>query len=370
MAEMAMPQKIAMSHLEIQANCRRLNGIIYLNRAIHLAGFSVVIDLLTQLVRRTELGEVVALCTVVRTRGSTPQDKGAAMLVLRDGNSIGTLGGGCVEAEVRVRAQRLMTENQNRLLSFSLDQDFGWDDGLVCGGVMDIAIQIFPSRQSVAPIQRILEDIAANRGVFLPIDVADEAEQPAHFEIEIPPTPTLLIAGAGHVGRALATIATQLDFKVAVIDDRADCLTPSNFPGAQCIPGDIELELSKYNIDRWTYVVIVTRGHRHDAQALAAVVNSPAAYVGLIGSKRKIHKILNELKDQGVSREKLANVHAPIGLEIAAVTPAEIAVSIAAELIAIRRGRGNVPARPMKVPPEKLDRWLQKSKLSQPEIKN
>jgi len=326
----------------------------------------VVIDLLSQIVRRTELGEVVALCTVVRTKGSTPQDKGAAMLVLRDGNSIGTLGGGCVEAEVRTRAQRLMGENQSRLLSFRLDQDFGWDDGLVCGGTMEVAIQIFASVESVTPIQRIMVELAANRGASLLIDVADESLESARFEIEIPPTPTLLIAGAGHVGRALALVAGQIGFKITVVDDRADCLNPTNFLGAQCILGDIELELSRFDINPWTYVVIVTRGHRHDAQALAAVIRSPAAYVGLIGSKRKIHKIFNELREQGVSRDQLANVHAPIGLEIAAVTPAEIAVSIAAELIAVRRGRRNLPANAMKVPPEKLDRWLQKSNPVQP----
>ena len=325
-----------------------------------------MIDLLSQIVRRTELGEVVALCTVVRTRGSTPQDKGAAMLVLRDGASIGTLGGGCVEAEVRTRAQRLMSDNQNRLLSFRLDQDFGWDDGLVCGGTMDIAIQIFASPESAAPIQRILLALAANRPASFPIDIVDESLQPARFEIDIPPTPTLLIAGAGHVGKALAAIARQIDFHIAIVDDRADCLTSANFPGAQCILGDIELELSRYTITPSTYVVIVTRGHRHDAQALAAVIRSPAAYVGLIGSKRKIHTILNELQTRGVPRELLATVHAPIGLEIAAVTPAEIAVSIAAELIAVRRGRANLPAHPMKVPPEKLDRWLQKPKPAQP----
>jgi xanthine dehydrogenase accessory factor len=324
----------------------------------------VVIDLLSQLVRRTQLGEVVALCTVVRTRGSTPQDKGAAMLVLRDGNSIGTLGGGCVEAEVRTRAQRLMTDNQNRLLSFRLDQDFGWDDGLVCGGTMEVAIQVFSSAEAVMPIQHMLIEIAANRPASLAIDIADESNQTARFEIEIPPTPTLLIAGAGHVGRALASVASQIDFKVVVVDDRNDCLSPTNFPGAHCILGDIELELSKFNINPWTYVVIVTRGHRHDAQALAAVVRSPAAYVGLIGSKRKIHKIFNELREQGMTRDQLSRVHAPIGLEIAAVTPAEIAVSIAAELIAVRRGRGDLPAHPMKVPDDKLDRWLQKSNRS------
>jgi xanthine dehydrogenase accessory factor len=326
----------------------------------------VVIDLLSQVVRRTELGEVVALCTVVRTKGSAPQDRGAAMLVLRDGNSMGTLGGGCVEAEVRIRAQRLMSANQNQLLSFRLDQDFGWDDGLVCGGTMDVAIQVFSSGQSVLPIQRVLVDLAANHPALLRIEVPDEFLNPASFDIEIPPMPTLLIAGAGHVGRALALVARQIDFNVVVVDDRADCLTPSNFPGARCILGEIEAELSRFDVNPWTYVVIVTRGHRHDAQALAALIHSPAAYVGLIGSKRKIHRIFTELRQQGVPSERLASVHAPIGLEIAAVTPAEIAVSIAAELIAVRRGRADLPAHPMKVPSDKLDRWLQKTKPAQP----
>jgi xanthine dehydrogenase accessory factor len=325
-----------------------------------------VIELFTQIVQRTEIGETVALCTVVRTRGSTPRGKGAAMLVLRDGNSIGTLGGGCVEAEVRVRAQQLMGANQNRLLSFSLNQDFGWDDGLVCGGVMEIAIQILSPDTSVEAIKRALTELAAYRPATLAIDVIDESHQSAQFEIQIPPTPTLLIAGAGHVGRSLALIARQIDFRVVVVDDRPDCLAPTNTTGAECILGDIEVQLSEFDINPWTYVVIVTRGHRHDAQALAAVVRSPAAYVGLIGSKRKIHTILNELHAQGVSRECLAKVHAPIGLEIAAVTPAEIAVSIAAELIAVRRGRGDLPAHPMKVPTEKLERWLTKSKPEEP----
>jgi xanthine dehydrogenase accessory factor len=319
-----------------------------------------LIELLSQIVRRIDLGEVVALCTIVRTRGSTPQDTGACMLVLRDGNSIGTLGGGCVEAEVRVRAQKLMTENAHRLLTFRLDQDFGWDDGLVCGGVMDVAVQVFNSIDSIELITRILPELSAGRGAVLPIEVPDESNVSARFEIEIPPMPTLLIAGAGHVGRALAQFAAQLDFNVAVVDDRADLLTPANFPAARLIHGDIETELSRFDINRWTYVVIVTRGHRHDAQALVAVINSPAAYIGLIGSKRKIHTILNELKSQGISRDRLVKVHAPIGLEIAAVTPAEIAVSIAAELIALRRGRGDQPAPPMKVPEATLDRWLEK----------
>jgi xanthine/CO dehydrogenase XdhC/CoxF family maturation factor len=254
-----------------------------------------------------------------------------------------------------------MSDNQNRLLSFQLNQDFGWDDGLVCGGIMDIAIQTFASPESLAPIQVALAQLSAGSAAIFRVDVRDESAQPASFEIEIPPTPTLLIAGAGHVGRALARIAAQINFKVTVIDDRPDCLTPELFPGATRIVGDIETLLSNYNITPWTYIAIVTRGHRHDAQALAAVIQSPAAYVGLIGSKRKIHSILSDLANRGTPRQALSKVHAPIGLEIAAVTPAEIAVSIAAELIAVRRGRQNLPAHPMKVPAEKLDRWLSKA---------
>ncbi len=188
------------------------------------------------------------------------------MLVLRDGKTIGTLGGGCVEAEVRVRAQRLMDENQSRLLSFRLDQDYGWDDGLVCGGIMDIAIQVIGTQEAAAPIRRVMDDLAEHRPGKLAIEVADEQLRSARFEIEIPPTPRLLIAGAGHVGRALAQIADRIDFELTVLDDRADYANAVNFPGAQCIVGDIEAELSRYKIDQRTYIVIVTRGHRHDAR--------------------------------------------------------------------------------------------------------
>lgn len=319
-----------------------------------------MIDVLSQVVRRYELGEAVALCTVVATRGSTPQGKGAVMMVLRDGQTVGTLGGGCVEAEVRVNAQRLMDENQSRLMRFRLDQDYGWDDGLVCGGIMEIAVQVIGSKD-VEAIQHAMSDLAENREGKLAIEVADEEQKSQRFEIEIPPTPLLLIVGAGHVGRALAQLARGLDFRLAVIDDREDFASESHFPGARCIVGDIERELSRFPIDRHTYAVIVTRGHKHDARALAGVIGSEAAYIGMIGSKRKIHTIFNELHEQGVSREQLTKVRAPIGLEIAAVTPAEIAVSIAAELIAVRRGRADFAATPMKIPAEKLEAWLRRS---------
>jgi xanthine dehydrogenase accessory factor len=313
---------------------------------------------LPQIVSRVRRGETVALCTIVRTRGSTPQDRGAAMLVLQDGKTIGTLGGGCVEAEVRLRAQRLMTETTSRLLTFRLDHDYGWDDGLVCGGVMDVAVQVIRSPQSLAAFEEILRAVGAGREATLVMDVLDEQMQPARFELPVSPAPRLVIAGAGHVGQALAEMAGRAGFQITVIDDRPDYADASRFPAAQCIVGDIEQELSRLAIDRFAFVVIVTRGHKHDAQALAAVVNSPACYVGLIGSKRKIHDIFESLHSQGISRENLSKVHAPIGLEIGAVTPAEIAVSILAEIIAIRRGCAEAPAAPMKISSDQLERWL------------
>jgi xanthine dehydrogenase accessory factor len=317
-----------------------------------------VLELLEQIVRRAGLGETLALCTIVRTRGSTPQEKGAAMLVLADGKTMGTLGGGCVEAEVRQRALALIQQHQSRLLTFRLDQDYGWDDGLVCGGIMDVAVQVIDSPDAALPLKDARDRIASNLGATLAIGVADEQDVAARFEIEIPPLPSLIIAGAGHVGQALAKIARELDFHITVIDDRPDYATAQRFADAKCIVGDIPQELSRAAIDAQTYIVIVTRGHRHDASALAAVINSPARYLGLIGSKTKIRSILRTLFGQGISKERLAQVHAPIGLDIGAVTPAEIAVSIASELIAIRRGRADRAASAMKIPAEQLDVWL------------
>lgn len=305
---------------------------------------------------------MLSLCTVVRTRGSTPQEKGAVMLVLRDGSTLGTLGGGCVEAEVRVRALRLMSENVSRLLTFRLDGDYGWDDGLACGGIMDIAVQTMATAEAAKPIQEVLRQLKAKKPATLVIEIEDEQSQRAVFGIEISPAPNLLIAGAGHVGRALAAIAGQMGLEVTVIDDRADFAVPARFPGAKCVVGDIEQALSQYPIDELTYVVIVTRGHKNDARSLAAVVQSRAGYIGLIGSRKKVRTILGELEQQGVARESLLRVHAPIGLEIGAVTPGEIAVSIAAELIAVRRGRENQAAGPMKIPADDLNRWLDREK--------
>lgn len=314
-----------------------------------------------EIVRRCETGERVVLCTVVGAHGSTPQGKGARMLVLADGNCIGTLGGGCVEAEVRKRALELLSGNSSKLLEFRLDHDFGWDDGLICGGVLEIFAQVVDQ----AGAGTFAAALAAIRGKF-PTTLRIAYEQNGvlrHYVEEVGPPPRLVIAGAGHIGQALAELAAKLDFAVSVIDDRADYVGPERFPLAtQRIAGDIEAELRKFLIDAGTYIVIVTRGHRHDAQALHAVIDSPARYIGLIGSKSKVKLIYDDLAGRGVAPEKLGRVQSPIGYDIGAVTVPEIAVSIAAELIAVRRGKQAGPARAMRLSSDEVRKWLARDK--------
>ena len=178
------------------------------------------------------------------------------------------------------------------------------------------------------------------------------------FRQDLGPQPVLLIVGAGHVGQALARLAVGLDFRVDVLDDRADHLSAERFPTVRGrLVGDIDAELARYPLDGDTFVAVITRGHRHDASALNAVVRRPHRYVGLIGSKRKIKAIFDELHRDGVPAEALGRVHGPIGLDIAAVSVPEIALSIAAELVAVRRGHDG-SALPMKMPADEVARWL------------
>jgi xanthine dehydrogenase accessory factor len=325
-----------------------------------MAGNSVQ-NLLEQVVGRAAAGEVVALCTVVGSRGSTPQAAGARMVVLRDGTTLGTLGGGCVEADVRQRALAALSSGKSELATFKLDHDYGWDDGLICGGTMEIFVEVLADSASAKKYENALRDLRAGRSAEIALEFSRDAK-PATFAERIDPPAKLLIVGAGHVGQALANLAGALDFEITVIDDREDCASAARFPTSKRIVGEIEAELARVAIDQQTYVVIVTRGHRHDGRALAAVIDSPARYIGLIGSKRKVKTIFDDLLSQGVSVDRLTRVHAPIGLEIAAVSVNEIAVSIAAELIAVRRGRENLPAGPMKFDVSKL-REMMESKL-------
>jgi xanthine dehydrogenase accessory factor len=289
----------------------------------------------------------LAVCMLIKTQGSTPQQRGAKMLVLQNGQAIGTLGGGCVEAEVKTAALTQIQRGESKLLSFKLDHDLGWDDGLICGGNMDVYVQVIASAADLTPFQKIRSDVEDRKAAEFRISLSAPHQE---YVESVTPVPALLIVGAGHVGQALGAIAADIDFHVTVLDDRPDYANAARFPKAQRhIVGDIEAELARYPIDPFTYIVIVTRGHKRDGKALATVIQSPAKYIGLIGSKRKIITILKDIAEQGVSREILERVHAPIGLDIGAITPQEIAISIAAELIATRR-EAALPAGSLKMP--------------------
>ncbi len=294
-------------------------------------------ELIEAVIHAVEAGRRMAVCAVVRTRGSVPQAPGA-MMVLDEGlQTRGTLGGGCVEAEVRKQAYRLLRDGKSGLLTFVLNHDYGWDDGLICGGKMEVAVETITAPAQLGTFRDALSAIDANREAVLDVEI-DQDGAPTLYRVRFESRPTLLIAGAGHVGQALAQLASEVDFRVVVVDDRADCCNAERFPTAdELIVVDIETTLREHPIDNATYVTIVTRGHQHDEQALAAVLDRPARYIGLIGSRRKIKLIFDDLAEAGADRAGLERVHSPIGLAIRAVTVPEIAVSILAELIAVRR---------------------------------
>jgi len=301
---------------------------------------SELVPILEALVADARAGRDCTLCTVVRTKGSTPQRPGAAMLVRSDFTTVGTLGGGCVEAEVKKRAfEYMQRETRGCLFDFVLDHDYSWDDGLICGGRMFIAANPVRQGSSLQVYERALARMAARRPVSIPLEMYEEGSRLTYaLHLEVPPV--LLIAGAGHVGQAVARLAAEVDFHVVVMDDRGDFATAERFPtGTELVIGPIAESLKRYPIDGSCYVVIVTRGHRNDHQALEAVIGGQAGYLGLIGSKRKARMIFGDLRASGISQDRLDAVHTPVGLPIGAVTVPEIAVSIVAELIQVRRSQ-------------------------------
>jgi xanthine dehydrogenase accessory factor len=348
-------------------------------------------ELLAELTNALEQERGCVYCSVVETRGSTPQKAGAAMLVFADGSQRGTLGGGCVEAEVKQRALRVLAaggEVRPEVLTFCLDDNYGWDDGLICGGRMMIVADPLPGREGPAARVRQARDYFAafremvERGIGCTEAVvttgasigsrylfgsdgepagclAEEAapeiltrqlhsldERPRPYLIQgiaylpVLPRITVLIVGGGHVGQAVGRLAAEVDFEVWILDDRAAYASRERFPTAsRLIVGDIgpTLErLAREEVTRSIYCLIITRGHHHDEEALYHLVRSRAGYVGMIGSKRKIRLIFEDLEARGISSEDLARVHAPLGLDIGSQTVPEIAVSIVAELIACR----------------------------------
>jgi xanthine dehydrogenase accessory factor len=202
---------------------------------------------------------------------------------------------------------------------------------------MDIAIRVLSQTAEVHALRAATERLRAGEAATLPVRVQTSAGL-VEYRVQLEAPPKLVIAGGGHIGLALAALMVPLGFRVSVVDDRGRFANATRFPPPiEPVVGDIAETLRRWPIDANTYVVIVTRGHRHDEQALAAVLDSRARYIGMIGSRRKIAVIYEDLQRQGKTQKQLDRVHAPIGLHIKAVTPAEIAVSIAAELISVRR---------------------------------
>jgi xanthine dehydrogenase accessory factor len=263
---------------------------------INFQAISNGMDIYEQIVQLRREGRRGAVATIVNVRGSIPSFKTAKILVRDDGSIVGTIGGGCVEADVWQAAREVMESEKPRTLTFDLNQDPKYDTGLVCGGTLEIFVE---------PI--------------------------------LPPA-LLYVFGAGHVAVNLCKVASNAGFELIVTDDRTSYATKERFPAACEVHAlDFDEAMRKLEPNEASYIVIVTRGHRDDMRILRWAVQTRARYVGMIGSKRKVIEISKTLEKEGVPAHLFDRVHAPVGLDIGAITPEEIAVAITAELIAIRR---------------------------------
>jgi xanthine dehydrogenase accessory factor len=255
-------------------------------------------EVFAALAEALQRGEEVALVTIVKSTGSTPQRVGAKMLVYGDGRTVGTIGGGCYENEAFWKAREAIKARKPVTMKFELNDDFAQETGLVCGGQMEVFVE---------PVE---------------------------------PSPELYVFGAGHVGYFVAKMSHEVAFKVHVVDDREKFASVERFgDGIHVVVDHIPTWLETHPLPATAYAVIVTRGHTHDLDAMRALAKQPLRYLGLIGSKAKVKRIFDALIEEGMPAERLKGIHAPIGLDIGAITPQEIAVSILAELIAVKHGK-------------------------------
>jgi xanthine dehydrogenase accessory factor len=253
-------------------------------------------DVFDELVRLRSLGQKCALATIVQVKGSIPAFQTAKLLVREDGSLVGTIGGGCVEAEVWNAAREVIATEKPRNMSFSLGQDAAYDNGLICGGQLEVFVEC------------------------------------------ITPQPVALVFGGGHISKSLSKVLDLAGFKVSIVDNRQAYANRERFPEAtEVYAEEYEDVFPKLEVNESTYLVIVTRGHRDDMRVLRWAIGTRARYIAMIGSKRKTISVIKELEKEGVSRAAFERVFAPMGLEIGAVSPEEIAVSVTAEMIAVRR---------------------------------
>ncbi|MBI2166483.1 MAG: XdhC family protein [Chloroflexi bacterium] len=349
-----------------------------------------------ELVKALEKGEACVLATVVRVKGSTPQKPGARLLVRQDGSGVGTLGGGCVEGDIWAAARTALKEVRPPWATpYQLNEELAAQDGLVCGGTMYFLIEPlrpgnpFPglARQVVSataggPPVALGSLVKAPQGSSLPLGTlllirADGGTEGSLGDLTLDQTaagraqrlfghggcecivttegaelyveafitpPTVVLCGGGHISRALAPLAKRVGFRVQVIDDRPEFANREQFPEAdEVLVSPYDLGLQQLHINANTFIVIATRGHRFDDLATETAARSAARYVGLVGSKRKTILIFRQLLERGIPMERLQQVRAPVGLDIGARTPEEIALSIMAEIVMVRLGGGGSP---------------------------
>ncbi len=252
-------------------------------------------DIYEELVRLRNLGQKCALATIVQVRGSIPSYESAKLLVREDGSMTGTIGGGCVEAEVWTAAREVIETEKPKHLTFNLGQDAAYDNGLICGGQLDVFVE------------------------------------------PVLPVPHAYIFGAGHISKSLSKVASLAGFASVVVDNRDSFANSARFPEAEAVyAAEYEEVFPRLAINETSYVIIVTRGHRDDMRVLKLAIGTAARYIAMIGSKRKVLGVIRELEKEGVPRAALERIHAPMGLDIGAVSPEEIAVSVVAEMIAVR----------------------------------
>lgn len=353
-------------------------------------------EILQEIVAAIERGGKAALVSIVSAKGSLPMSRRSRMLVLADGTQRGTVGGGCLEADVHAMGRQAIRSGEASIRGFTLTETGAGVDGLNCGGTVEMLIEPVAGeagrphvelyRQALAALDRREEMVMATaleaspgsriigkglisgKGMRIGCGAFEGGTGLAGFAVEeslailgqdraaivtapggerlyletVSAPPTLYLFGGGHVSLAVARVARTAGFRVVVVDDRPAFANPDRFPEAdETLVLPMEEALARLPIDAGSYIVAVTRGHQHDEPVVEQAIRTPAAYIGMMGSKRKVAIMWKRLKARGATDEALARVHAPIGLPIGADTPGEIAVSIVAQLVEARRmGKG------------------------------
>jgi xanthine dehydrogenase accessory factor len=343
-----------------------------------------VVNLYARMADLRREGHRFAVATVVRTVGSTPQVVGAKLVLDDDDHAAGTLGGGCVEADAIDAAREIIARGGRSLRAYELTEDLAWNTGLVCGGTMWILAE--PSEAALGAADRdLLPDLVSAAAGGPPVavvtlltradrqisfaarafvdgagvmigslgDAAVDARAAADARAHLPhgtsrlvsledgrdllieavaSKPRLVVAGGGHVALAIARQALLLDFDVTILEDRPEFASAERFPGATVLQGDVPSTLGSIDHGWNSFIVVATRGHKLDADCVLAAVKTRARYIGLLGSRRKTVLITNMLRDEGVDAERIRAIRAPVGLDLGGRTPAEIALSVMAEI--------------------------------------